>query len=184
MSVKAYESNDRRIRTEPYPKSGLLVFSIAEPTKLGILLTEFSQEGEVIRQEYRKSSNALQELSTFVGNELELYYSTAYEPVKVAAKCKKCGGEIARELDLKAPGEIQDVPIVPMYVCRSCKAKYYSLSDSLLSSLVHSREDLFEKDELAELHADEEAFIERLQEIILRIFASKRILRLEINRKG
>ncbi len=184
MSIKAFESKDRRVRTETYAKTdgtGAL-FSVAEPTKLGVLLTEFSQYGEVVRQEYRQSGEAARELSNFVNSELEISQIDEYKPVNVAAKCPKCGGEIVRELDTKKPEQIDKVPVVPLYICSKCGAKYYSMSDEFLSSIVHSRQDLFEPKDLEEMRADEKAFIKLLQENIIRIFASKRIFRLKIGK--
>jgi len=183
VSIKAYESPDKRLRTEFYSLNGEKRFSLAEKTKIGILLTEFNSEGEVLRQEYRKSEKEEEELSSFIGSKIEVEKVDEYTPVEVSAKCSKCGGEIARELDFENLGEVEDVPVVPIYFCKSCKTKYYSLPDSFLSSIVHARPDLFEPDEIEEMKADEKAFIDKLQQIVIRIFASKKIFRLQVEKK-
>ncbi|MGC8676335.1 MAG: hypothetical protein ACP5T3_02355 [Candidatus Micrarchaeia archaeon] len=182
-TLKAYVSTDMRIRTEQYETGGKRRFSIAEPTAIGTLLTEFSQNGEVLRQEYRKGRNALVELASFTGAQIRAEETgKQYEGVKVMAKCTKCGGEIARELDLVEPGKIGNAPVVPTYVCKACKTRYYSMNDEFLRWLMEGAKSLFEPDELEEKNADERAFEERMQATILRIFATKKIFKLSFEK--
>jgi len=178
--LKAERSKDMRIMTSFYELNGTSRFCIAEPTKLGTLITEFFENGEVARQKYIRSSNTEQELVKFLGEKVEITDTQKeYNRVKVKARCSVCGGEIARELDLKAPSEIENVPVVPLFVCTACNTKFYNMTDEMLKSLVAEHEDLFEKDEIEEKSKDEEAFIETLQANIIRIFASKKIYRLK-----
>lgn len=181
--VKAYESEDRRIRTEVYEAKGMRLFSLAEPTKIGTLLTEFTAQGEVIRQEYRKSRDIDKELSSFIGMRIEKEAASAYEPIRLNAVCPRCGGELVRELDTKAPGEIGEVPVVPLFVCNKCGTHYYTLHREFLAGIVHARPDLFEAEELEELKQDEHEFLDRLEATIIRIFASRRLFRINVKEK-
>ncbi|MEM0074344.1 MAG: hypothetical protein QXX70_00410 [Candidatus Micrarchaeaceae archaeon] len=181
--MRVYESLDKRMRTEPYSAKGKPRFSIAEPTAIGTLLTEFSEDGEVLRQEYRHSNQVQRELSDFICKETLLVKTYApYDRVKVNTTCKKCGGEIVRELDMMPPSKITNVPVVPIYICTSCMTKYYSMNNEFLFSLVGNATELFEPDELKELQADAEAFSKKLQATILRIFAMKKIFKLEVKK--
>ncbi len=178
--VKAYRSVDHRIKTEQYVMEGIPRFSLAEPTKIGTLLTEFNADGEVLRQEYHRGRDIVKELSNFIENKVEIEETgKEYEKIKVNAVCEACGGEIERELDRQRPEEIENVGVVPIYVCKKCGRRYYSMNDLLLKRLINERKDLFEPNELEELEQDERAFLATLQANIIRIFASKRIFRLK-----
>ncbi|MEM3781425.1 MAG: hypothetical protein QXT43_00480 [Candidatus Micrarchaeaceae archaeon] len=178
-----YESIDKRMRTEQYFAKGSARFCVAEPTSLGTLLTEFSESGEVLRQEYRKSRQVQLELDRFLGKETKLVKTGApYARVKVDAECKSCGGEVLRELDTVEPNSISKVPVVPIYICASCKTRYYSMNNEFLLALIEGAPALFEQDELEEFKSDANAFTEKLQATILRIFAMKKIFKLEVRK--
>ncbi len=178
--IKAYRSNDKRVMTDIYFLDGIERFSLAEPTKIGTLLTEFNTNGEVLRQEYHRGRDIVKELSNFVEDEVRIEETGKdYEKTKVNAVCDVCGGEIERELDRYRPEDIENVGVVPIYVCTRCGRKYYSMNNDFLRRLVNERKDLFEPDELKLFEKDEEAFLSTLQANIIRIFASKRIFRLK-----
>jgi hypothetical protein len=181
MRINAYRSPDSRLRTGSYRVNGQEFFSIAEPTSSGILITEFRKNGEVVNQVYErggKTDSALAKyLSTF--GELEFLNVDAYERVKVDAACTKCGAErIERELDRADINLVSNVPVVPMFVCRKCGSRFYSMSDSYLRRLVENNVMLFETNEIELRKKDEVKFVNTLQEYIIRIFASKRIQKL------
>jgi len=180
-NVKACRSTDGRLRTENYRAGGAAFFSIAEMTTNGSLVTEFKENGEVVNQVYADNKDSLKALANYLGGEVSATNNGEYAHVKVAASCSKCGTEsIERELDQKENKTIASIPVVPLFICKKCKSKYYSLSDAYLQNLIVRRESLFEAAELKEKNADENKFVSTLQEYVIRIFASKKIQRLHI----
>ncbi len=183
MKISANRSPDSRLRTEKYNGKGGENFSIAEVTATGTLISEFKYNGEIVNQEHFGSKDSFEMLSVYLKEvaELELADVEAYEKVKVAAACAKCGSTtIERDLDARDTMQLKDVPVVPLFICKKCGAKFYSMSDAYLRNLVGRNASLFETDELAERDRDENKFVHTLQEYIIRIFASKKIHRLEI----
>lgn len=180
--IELYRSPDNRLRTSFYEKSGRRAFSLSERTAFGVLLTEFSEDGEVFDQHCIKEKDHLGALAKYLGLGSPVVVDVdAYEKVSANAACGGCSGRgLARELDLVAPEAINNVPVVPIFVCRSCKQKSYSMTESYLRNLVKSNAPLFTEEERKELDADENKFIGVLQEYIIRIFASKKISRLKI----
>ncbi len=184
MRIEAFRSADGRLRTRSYSSGCETRFSLAEETGAGTLITEFRVNGEILNQvctDARGADAALSEYLKGVG-ELDVLKpgGRQYERVKVDAACAKCKGEIVRELDLKMPCDITSVPVVPMFVCKNCKSRYYLLTDGYLERLVQKNAALFEKDEFRERETDVKAFVSNLQEYVIRIFASKRISKLRI----
>ena len=181
MRIDAYRSPDSRLRTGSYRVNDEEFFSIAEPISSGILITEFKKNGEVVNQVYNKGSETEKVLAKYLDalGELELLNADAYERVKVEATCTKCGTEtIERELDRADIRQVSSVPVVPMFVCRKCGSKFYSMSDAYLKRLVDNNAMLFETNEIELNKNDEVKFVHTLQEYIIRIFASKRIQKL------
>lgn len=177
--VNVHESSDGRLRTELYEKNGAKVFCVAESTPLGILITEFSEKGIVLDQ-LSKKGDALHELNRHIGGETNLVSVSGYEHVRIKAKCSKCATEtLERELDLLEPGQISNVPIVPLFRCSTCKQRFYSMSDEYLRNLVENNASLFTADDIADKTANEKEFVRTLHEYIIRIFASKKIFRLK-----
>ncbi|VVB76639.1 Uncharacterised protein [uncultured archaeon] len=182
-TIDARVSGDGRIRTGTYFSDGLARFCVAEKTGAGTLVTEFTERGEVLDQVCLKVEDHKEGLlghlkGVCVLNLLEA--GDGYERVGVNAKCEKCGGAIIRELDTKRPAEIRTAPVVPIFICKACGAKYYSLTDNYLRKLARENRALFSAGELKEIDADEHAAVRTLQEYIIRIFASKRIGRLKM----
>jgi len=186
MRIEAHRSTDGRLRTESYSVCDELRFSIAEETTMGTLVTEFNDGGDVLNQVCTGTRDAEKALAGYLAEagigtlNVANRGDCAYEPVRVDARCKSCKGEIARELDLKRPDEIRNVPIVPIFICRDCGIKFYSMTDDYLRALVSRNEGLFKPDELSEKKRNEREFVNTIQEYIIRIFASKRISRLKI----
>jgi hypothetical protein len=184
MRIEAYLSTDGRLRTAHYRLGGDTRFCVAERTGAGTLVTEFRSNGEVLDQLCVGEVGAEAALREHLKGVGEVGVSRTggrrYEPVRVSAACAKCGGGVSRELDLRKPAEIDAIPVVPIFVCRSCKSRHYLLTDEYLGKLVKKNPELFGKDELGERDADERAFIGTLQEYVIRIFASKRISKLKI----
>ncbi len=183
MIINAGRSPDKRLKTDTYEKDGGRSFSLAEPTHHGTLITEFKINGEVSNQLYVRTGNSLEALSGYLEGigKLNIVDIDAYEHVKIEAACIKCGAEnIERELDQHESENIVAIPVVPMFVCKKCDNKFYSMSDTYLRHLVARKEMLFEPEEMRERTKDEGKFIRTLQDNIIRIFASKRIQRLQL----
>jgi hypothetical protein len=116
-----------------------------------------------------------------VGSVLEIIDVDQYKQIEMKAKCSGCGNiGLVRELDTHQAKSIVDVPVVPIFVCKKCGHKHYSLTDQYLKTLVASNKDLFEPSELEEINKDGYGSINTLKEYIIRIFASKRISKARI----
>jgi hypothetical protein len=182
MRISAYVSPDTRLRTDNYKTNDYECFSVAESLASGTLVTEFKTTGEVVKQVYIKAKDAKIAISEYLGNSVAVDFSEvdSYRPVKVDAKCSKCGNDntIERALDKQNLSEATKVPVVPMFVCRKCGTQFYSMTDSYLKHLIESNVSLFENVEIEQKKANEAAFVKELQEYIIRIFASKKIHKL------
>jgi hypothetical protein len=181
--LEVYRSLDGRYRTSAYVRDGTSLFCLSEPTRHGVLVTEFCGNGEVANQIHTKGGSPYDALSAFIGNDFELGVKDIgiYRPVEVRARCGSCGNaKIGRELDAKTANEIDQVPVVPLFLCRSCGKRFYSINDRYLRRLVEGNLSLFEESELEEMRKDCDAFIYTMKEYIVRIFASKKIGKLAI----
>ncbi len=182
MPLVLHKSGDERVRSGPYSRYGTEVFSIAECTAEGILITEFESSGQVVDQVYSKGHGrgvdaALKEY--IAAGDTEIVDAEKYEGVTAGFVCGACGhAGLRRELDLKHPSEIHDVPVVPIFVCGACGARHYSMTDKYLKALVKSNRGMFGSKELEEMDSDTEASVASMQEYIIRIFASKKINRM------
>ena len=180
MKISAYRSPEERVRTDNYGEGGGS-FCIAERLISGTLVTEFKATGEVVNQAYSKKKETDSALAEYFGPDasIEFFDRPSYEPVKVMASCTKCGTEtIDRDLDRRDTRTVSKVPVVPIYVCRTCKTRFYSLTDAYLKRLVESNVSLFDEGEIKEREKNEMEFVHELHEYIIRIFASKRIHKL------
>lgn len=183
MILEARRSGDMRIRTDTYETDHGTVFCLAEPVQKGTLITEFHSNGEVLDQVLSEMKEAEPALAKHLDGSATLHVTDAdaYERVSVSAACGECGsGQIRREFDARDPGSIGEVPVVPIFVCGSCGSRYYQLGDAYLRRIVSRKSELFEKAELEEMDKNEAAFVDTLQENIIRIFASKKIKRLKL----
>ncbi|MGC8662523.1 MAG: hypothetical protein ACP5RT_01930 [Candidatus Micrarchaeia archaeon] len=171
----AFKSSNNKIRIEIEDK----IF-IAEELKKGSLVSIFDKNGNLIDQ--RKYDICAEEsLSDCAGN-IKIV-EAEYKPVNINAVCPKCGKRsIKRELDLVDTKKIENVPAVPIYVCTSCKQAFYSLTKQYLKKLAKEHSELFDEEEKKALENDEEAFTSELNEYIIRIFASKKINKIEIKK--
>ncbi len=183
MIVEARMSGDRRIRTDAYETEQGSIFCLAEPTQKGTLITEFAMTGEVLDQVLSDTKEAEQALAKHLTGNATLHVTEApdYSAISVNAACSECGlTRIGREFDARAPESIGEIPVVPIFVCGSCGARYYQLGDTYLRRIVARKTELFDKAELAEMEKNEGTFVGVLQENIIRIFASKKVKRLRL----
>ncbi len=173
----------RRYRTATYSHADSKRFCIAERTSRGTLITEFTDTGMPLNQVYLRSLDSDHKLLEYLSeraNAVASFSKGEYKPVTPVAKCSACSAErIFRELDLLDPAEIGDVPVVPIFRCASCGTRHYALTKQYLKELVKSNPDLFSTEELKEMEVDQGSFIDSLNQYVIRIFASKKIKRLE-----
>jgi hypothetical protein len=97
-----------------------------------------------------------------------------YTETKINKPCPKCN-EYALVRHIEAFSG-NDVPIMPIYYCKKCASKSYYLTSEYLEYLLENNMKLFDEKELKDLKNDKIAFVKELNEHIIRIFASKRIL--------
>ncbi len=182
QELEVFRSPEGRHRTSTYSVEGKQCLCIAEPTKRGVLITQFSDSGEILNQVYSKGGKVDSLLYAYLGSAFnpKVIEVDSYSRIALKVHCTNCKGRVVRELDLKKPEEIDDVPVIPIFSCESCRKRYYHISDRYLRHLVEGNPDMFEKDELAEKEKDNDAFINTLKEYIVRVFASKKISRLVI----
>jgi len=176
-ALLAYKSPNGKVRTAS--RDGK--FAIADELKDGSLITFFNENGEVLDQRILKGKSIEEGLEYYVGP-LKIVESE-YKEVEVKAVCPRCGKRsIRRELDLVDTRKLSNVPVVPIYVCTSCGQGFYSLTKEYLKKIVDEHLDLFSAEENSEREKNEEAFINELNEYIIRIFASKKLMRIKIEK--
>ena len=136
----------------------------------------------MVKQAYFKGKTPEEILEEMLGPENSIYveFKKSYNGVCIGAKCPKCRGDIARELDVCDIESVKDVPVVPILVCKSCRGRYYSLNKEYLDFLVEGNKHLFTQEELEEKEKNGKSFASELNEYIIRIFAAKKIPRLDI----
>ncbi|MGC8699677.1 MAG: hypothetical protein ACP5HW_02475 [Candidatus Micrarchaeia archaeon] len=172
----AYKSPNGKIRTEARERR----FAIGEELKNGSLVTLFDENGNVLDQKRFKTS-VEESVESYIGP-IKIVESE-YKSVEVNAVCPKCGKRsIKRELDIVDTKKLENVPEVPVYVCTSCGHAFYSITKEYLRKLAKEHAELFTEEEEKEREKDEEAFVNELNEYIIRIFASKKIMRIEIGK--
>jgi hypothetical protein len=182
--LTVFRSPDKRHKTSTYFVEGKANICIAEPTKKGVLVTQLSEQGEVIDQVYSVGGDVAPTLAAYLGPSVKAKFVEVprYEGLALRAKCASCNGRIVRELDSKRPEEIEEVPVIPIFCCVSCQKRFYNISNSYLRKLVELNPDMFEKEDLVEKEKDGDAFINTLNEYIVRVFASKKISKLIIEK--
>ncbi|MEM0149676.1 MAG: hypothetical protein QXW10_02150, partial [Candidatus Micrarchaeaceae archaeon] len=137
----------------------------------GTLKIMFNRDGAITMQEYsRLSSEEIEkEINRILeGNSITDISNGTYKEVRLDRACPKCG---TRRLRLASSSPSSTVPVMPIYICESCGAKSYYLTDEDLEYLVSRHGDLFTEEERKELDASSEAFLKELKEYIIRIFA-------------
>ena len=176
-ALLAYKSSNGKVRTASIDGK----FVIADELKDGSLITVFNENGEVLDQRILKGKSVEEGLEYYVGP-IKIVESE-YKEVEINAACQRCGKKsIRRELDLVDTRKMSNVPVVPIYVCTSCGQGFYSLTKEYLKKIVDEHLDLLSAEESREREKNEEAFINELNEYIIRIFASKKLMRIKIEK--
>ncbi len=151
---------------------------IVERTMKGVLVTTLDRTAGVLDQEYLKGAD----VSSVLGSKLPGFaIETVHDMPKttLGKRCAGCGMLLARELESADPGVLDDVPVVPIFRCSACGKRHYSVTREYLGKLVDRNEGLFSEEDMKELRKDREKGINMLNEYIIRIFASKKISRIQ-----
>ncbi|MDE1761666.1 MAG: hypothetical protein KGH59_04190 [Candidatus Micrarchaeota archaeon] len=185
MTLEVFRSPDGRYRTQIYSAEGLGRFAVAEKTMHGVLVTEFSERGEVLDQVHKKSGEPIREIVGFVSRidkDVAIKEIGAYEGVSVDVTCEGCSKRsLRREMEMTDTRNVANVPVVPMFVCTNCRKRYYSMTQSYIRKLVARNMELFEDGERKMRESNEAAFLKEIQEYMVRIFASKKIALIKIS---
>ena len=144
-----------------------------------VVETTFDSAGAVLHRQLLKSSR--DKIESMVQSELDsASIRTArekpFEDIRLNKPCPSCGSRSLSNYSKSASGE--SLPVVPIYMCKSCSSRSYYLSKDYLEYLVKVNADMFSQGELSEYGKDNGAFIRELDSYILRIFASKKIARI------
>jgi hypothetical protein len=138
-----------------------------------VLRTSFDSEGRVLDRRLLKKGSARAMAAEFaegLGGEV---LTGEYADVEIKKGCPRCAGGLRLHV---AEG---DIPIMPVYVCRNCGARSLDLTDEYLSALVRENRALFESSELEEMERSPGTFSSELRDYIIKIYASKHILKIK-----
>lgn len=178
MSSNISESPDHTIKLE-YIVNGAKIIKIWETlSDKSVLETTFSPDGGILDQRlFDPSISARERADRFVEQEGLEPREGVYEEVLLDKRCPRCGGEIERYSKI-APNS-REIPIVPIYVCRSCGAKSYYMTDSYLKHLISRNSSLFSSIDIKAYKENSKEFINEIREHINRIFAARRIFEIK-----
>ncbi len=174
-------SNDSKIKLE-YEEGEKSRIVLWEPFRGGLVETVHDQQGAVLKQKMFKNEkkNILNDRIVSVVKEAAITKTTEceYSEIKLDKKCPTCGNPSLKRVSNLAQDK-PDVPVLPTYECAGCKAKGYYLTDEYLEQLITEQAALFSPQEKSEMEANRDAFKAKLNEYIIRIFASKRIIQIK-----
>ena len=139
-----------------------------------VLETTFGARGEIIMQRLlsgnRTTSDYFNEAVAETGTTPK---HVDFKPVLLEKRCPKCGSEaLVRKIEAFSGIEI---PVMPLYYCKSCKSESFYLTDEYLNYLIDNNKEMFEKEETEKMVSDREEFAAELRRHIISIFASKKI---------
>ncbi len=175
-------SRDGKVMLQ-YQHGGERRVALWEPLSGGAIAeTIFDSEGAVLRMSMLKGgTDCAGEIDCHMGRlisqaKLDRVLTGEYSDIRLKKSCPSCG---AGPLSRFRGDDGANLPIMPVYVCGSCSGKCYHLTDPYLEYLVTNNRDLFSAQEQTQLDADKAAFLAELKEYIIRIYASKRIMRIK-----
>lgn len=145
-----------------------------------VLETAFGSNGSILMQKPMKQESGIIDyrMKQFL---LEAGISEAMEKefteIKLDKRCPKCNGYgLSRYIEAFSKNEI---PVMPLYYCKHCKAQSYHMTDEYLQYLIENNSGLFSEAELSEMSKDKGVFLAELRGYIIRIFASKKVMNIE-----
>ncbi len=163
-----------------YSSNGIAVVKQWEAKGKRILETVFDENGAVLQQQLLDVEGSgldammERELRNMPAKEVK---SRPYEDVKLKKPCPGCGSNALERCDRSVSGDA--LPVVPMYLCKECGKTSYHLTTKYLEYLIGRNKNLFAQDELAKMDDNHDVFVNELEEYILRIFASKKVMRIK-----
>ncbi|MGI0134369.1 MAG: hypothetical protein ACREBW_05375 [Candidatus Micrarchaeaceae archaeon] len=176
--MDAYISKGNGATKLEYHENGSRVTKLWERKGDRVLESTFNDEGAILLQELKEINEAgVNERVQSILNSAGVISAREkpYEEIRLSRQCPKCSNiGLTRHVD--AFSASQEIPVMPLYHCRSCSSKSYYLTDSYLEHLVLNNKGMFDVKELSELDVNKQAFMEELKAYIIRIFASKRIM--------
>jgi DNA-directed RNA polymerase subunit M/transcription elongation factor TFIIS len=174
-------SNDNKVKLE-YEDDGKNRIVLWELFKGGLLETVHDQQGAILKQSiFKNEKNNI--LNDRIGSVIKKALITKtteseYIEVKLDKKCPSCGNQPLKMVSDFSQGK-SNVPVMPIYKCTECNGKGYYLTDEYLEQLITEQAALFTSKEKEEMEANRVAFKAQLNEYIIRIFASKRIIQIK-----
>ncbi|MEM3503824.1 MAG: hypothetical protein QW134_06340 [Nitrososphaeria archaeon] len=168
----SYESNIIRVDCIIEGKNITKVF---ERVSKGILEVEYNDNGSIIHQKLVDPAKKLEdEAKEYLLNiKAKKIITKPYSDVKLNKKCPNCG---SISLERIKDG---DISIMPIYTCKICGARSYDLTLEYLENLIKENILLFSDEEQKELEHNHAAFVTELNDYILKIYASKKIMHIK-----
>ncbi|MCL5680179.1 MAG: hypothetical protein M1465_02475 [Candidatus Marsarchaeota archaeon] len=180
VSGNISESPDHKVKLEYEAEDGTVVV-LWEPKEGKYLLqTSFDGSGAILDQRLLKLESHSQNevIEAFLESNGIEPKESVYESIEFNGSCPSCSTPaLVRYASIE--GKASKIPIMPIYTCKNCGTKAYHLTDKYLKKLVASNKGLFENVDMQEFAADEQKFINELEAYIIRIFASKHILKVK-----
>jgi hypothetical protein len=156
-----------------YCESGRPVTEVFEGYNGCVLKTVYNREGEILDRVLFRSDKTAKELSEGLANAKGSPVSVEYREKEIEKRCR-CGGRLKREDTVPV-----NAPVVPAYACLSCNARYFNITDEYLAKLIRYNKGLFDDREREELEGSPEEFKSELKDHIIKIYASKHIMKIK-----
>ena len=143
-----------------------------------VLETTFGAHGGIIAQRiFHGDRDILGYFNDAVAETGTVPKSIDFRQVRIEKRCPKCESD-ALVRKIEAFSGI-DVPVMPLYYCKSCKSESFYLTDEYLRYMIDNNTEMFEKDEIEKMRSDRAAFMAELRRHIISIFASKKIMNIK-----
>ena len=137
-----------------------------------VLETVLSEDGAILDRHLLKAEKSPKEHAEEFIEVLGLEpRESVYEAVSIQKGCPKCGSSLSCLIQDEHGG----IPVMPVYICGSCKAKSYHLTDKYLDILISRNMKTFSEAELETYTKNPEEFIKEVRANINRMFAAKHI---------
>jgi transposase-like protein len=180
VSGNISESPEHKVRLE-YEDSEGPVIVLWEPKEGKYLLqTIFDDKSGILDQKLLnlESHSQNEVIEAFMESNGIEPKESVYESVEFHGECPSCRmPSLVRYAAVES--KASKIPIMPIYTCKNCGSKSYHLTKRYLKKLITSNKELFENADIEEFAGDEQKFINELEAYIVRVFASKHILKVK-----